>query len=312
MANNCPVLHGETTEEDGTQCSIANPRRMRQMIDWNSGKRRSLGSCKLKWRPSQTMSQSASSSQDFDFTIDVRSIPLETPEEANVMQLRDLREMLFAMDSTQRILPTSGIVHGGGGASSGKGPSSTARRPYPFATTVQSTAVATADTVAGEMPLSQRQPPAIGDVPPPTFVLVYHGSFAPMHAGHRECIHTALRFLAQQGMAIKRAVIGFTLPEYVERKTLDSAFSDLGIRVAIAKEVLATGSPPILPIELDCIGQQTSFALACKYSSDETVIYLEGSDLRRRPAKEVLLVTRSTEELCGCLLYTSPSPRDRG
>eukprot|EP00971_Amphidinium_carterae_P350834 6491765-Amphidinium_carterae.2 len=218
---------------------------------------------------------------------------------SDVVPLRELRALLSAVDGAPRLLSTLGVVHGGGGTSSGKGSSSAGRRPYPFATTVQSRAGAAANTGDGVMTPPREGPPAADDVPPPTFVLVYHGSFAPMHAGHRECIHTALRFLVRQGVYIKRAVIGFTLPDYVLKKTLDSAFSDLSIRVAVAKEVLATGAPLISPIELDCVGQQTSFALACKYASDETVIYLEGSDLRIRPAKEVLLVTRSTKELCG-------------
>eukprot|EP00971_Amphidinium_carterae_P324251 6443764-Amphidinium_carterae.2 len=92
-------------------------------------------------------------------------------------------------------------------------------------------------------------------------ILVYHGSYAPMHVGHRECIHTALRFLALRNVFIEKAIVGFTTAKYVQDKTPDGALADVQHRYRIASQVLSTGSDPISPITLD--PREHSSAYAC-------------------------------------------------
>eukprot|EP00971_Amphidinium_carterae_P075262 1487433-Amphidinium_carterae.1 len=82
-------------------------------------------------------------------------------------------------------------------------------------------------------------------------VLTYHGSFAPFHTGHRECITRALQFLAINNVYVEKAVIGFTAAAQVSRKNSDVAFADVALRYQIAKIVIDSGDRPVSPISID-------------------------------------------------------------
>eukprot|EP00971_Amphidinium_carterae_P300370 5967916-Amphidinium_carterae.2 len=130
-------------------------------------------------------------------------------------------------------------------------------------------------------------------------ILVYHGSYAPMHLGHRECLLTALRFLAMHNVFIEKAIVGFTTPKYVQDKTSDGDFADTQLRFRIATEVLSPDVGSVHPIVIDPKAYTSAYAcaqqhelLGCK------VIYLVGSDLTVKPPRETMVVTRTSADLC--------------
>eukprot|EP00971_Amphidinium_carterae_P316035 6281851-Amphidinium_carterae.1 len=129
-------------------------------------------------------------------------------------------------------------------------------------------------------------------------VLVYHGSFAPMHVGHLECLRVAQQFLREQGINVQFTVMGFTTEEYVINKTSDQDFANINIRYAIAREVLAHGAQMPSPVHLDSFAYSAATALASKYAMHGRPLFLVGSDVMKKPSKDTLVVTRSTSELC--------------
>eukprot|EP00971_Amphidinium_carterae_P115286 2283404-Amphidinium_carterae.2 len=52
-------------------------------------------------------------------------------------------------------------------------------------------------------------------------VLVYHGTFGPMHLGHIACIKDSTRLAEDAGLSVRRFVVGFTTPEYAWNKQKD-------------------------------------------------------------------------------------------
>eukprot|EP00971_Amphidinium_carterae_P135781 2690222-Amphidinium_carterae.1 len=108
------------------------------------------------------------------------------------------------------------------------------KRPYPF----------------GEVARRQREE-AIADGGLKPITLIYHGSFAPMHTGHREAIMRAHQFLKAHGYVAQRTILGFTTTKHVGEKTEDKAFAQIQQREAIARAVVAEGDPFTLPVILD-------------------------------------------------------------
>eukprot|EP00971_Amphidinium_carterae_P245436 4873667-Amphidinium_carterae.2 len=166
------------------------------------------------------------------------------------------------------------------------------RRPYPFGPHAEA------------VPSTPQQASADASVARGTdevlaAILVYHGSYAPMHLGHRECLLTALRFLALHNVFIEKAIVGFTTPKYVQDKTSDGDFADTQLRFRIATEVVSPDVGSVHPIVIDPKAYTSAYAcaqqhelLGCK------VIYLVGSDLTVKPPRETMVVTRTSADLC--------------
>eukprot|EP00971_Amphidinium_carterae_P347872 6490109-Amphidinium_carterae.3 len=130
-----------------------------------------------------------------------------------------------------------------------------------------------------------------------------------MHTGHRECIARALEFLLHHGVKVDRAIVGFTTEAQVARKTVDSHFSLVQTRCAIAKEVLLAGDKMVLDVEVDNEAHSSGDALALKYAKAGFVdLYLVGSDLYKRPRPQTLVVTRTLQERVSC----GPEYYDKG
>eukprot|EP00971_Amphidinium_carterae_P187181 3715180-Amphidinium_carterae.1 len=211
----------------------------------------------------------------------------------------EVRERRFVM-----LLPDGMFLVGGGkssgGQSTGSGSASMSRRPYPFgqfAAPVPVLHLSSPDAAQGSQQQNATDTVAQTDVIP-AVTLLYHGSFAPFHTGHKEAIHCALRFLAMRGVYVTKAVLGFTTEDYVRSKTLDTKFADLQVRVEITRIMLADGDPPVSPITLDAraFPSATAFAQAHERGGS-TPLYLVGSDLRKKPAAQTLIVTRTSLEL---------------
>eukprot|EP00971_Amphidinium_carterae_P341220 6479916-Amphidinium_carterae.1 len=161
------------------------------------------------------------------------------------------------------------------------------KRPYPFAPGPVTGGPA---VVAGG--------PAV--VHPPV-ILTYHGSFAPMHTGHRECIARALVFLKAQGVVVQQAVLGFTSETHVAKKSVDCDFAPVKTRIDIAREVLKDGEPMEQEVVVDNEALGSSMALAAKYAQQGcNDLYLLGSDLMKRPPAQTLIVTRTMQERVRC------------
>eukprot|EP00971_Amphidinium_carterae_P352082 6492416-Amphidinium_carterae.2 len=167
-----------------------------------------------------------------------------------------------------------------------------ARRPYPFGPHAE-----VSSNLQQQVPSETSAAPRQDDVI--AAILVYHGSYAPMHLGHRECLLTALRFLALKNVYIERAIVGFTTAKYVQDKTSDGDFSDVQLRFRIATEVLSSDVDSVHPITIDPAAYTSAYACAQKHLVlGSKVIYLVGSDLSVRPPRETMVVTRTSADLC--------------
>eukprot|EP00971_Amphidinium_carterae_P352218 6492492-Amphidinium_carterae.1 len=141
---------------------------------------------------------------------------------------------------------------------------------------------------------------------PVEVIMTYHGSFAPMHVGHRECLASAIQHLKHYHVVVRRVIMGFTSMDQASWKTTDSAFSSVKTRVAIARQVLQDGEGTDPLVEVDEAEHSTSMSLAMKYAqAGVTSLYLVGSDIMKKPSLETLIVTRSILERtkCGAEFY---------
>eukprot|EP00971_Amphidinium_carterae_P228365 4529471-Amphidinium_carterae.1 len=192
----------------------------------------------------------------------------------------EVHERRFVM-----LLDDDQLLVGGGKPSGSKGCSASSGRPYPFGPLGSAAQPPAQDAVQG----NQRQAINVADNIP-AVTLVYHGSFAPLHTGHKEAIHCALRFLALRGVYVTNAVLGFTTADYVTNKTQDSKFASLQVRAEIARLMLAEGDEPVSPITLDAREFSSATALAVAHErAGSTPLFLVGSDLRKKPTAQTLI-----------------------
>eukprot|EP00971_Amphidinium_carterae_P341472 6480274-Amphidinium_carterae.3 len=68
--------------------------------------------------------------------------------------------------------------------------------------------------------------------------VVFHGSFAPFHAGHRAGLMEAITFLLNRGINIAKVVVGFTLEDYILKKHEDMQFASVLLRGKIIRQFL--------------------------------------------------------------------------
>eukprot|EP00971_Amphidinium_carterae_P102404 2027360-Amphidinium_carterae.3 len=131
-----------------------------------------------------------------------------------------------------------------------------------------------------------------------TVTIIYHGSFAPFHIGHRACVDTAIQYLTENEVVVTQVIIGCTLPEYLRSKVEASGFEDASLRVRVIRAVLADGPPLSVPVIVSDQPHRTPCHLArCHASAGARLIYLVGEDMQKRVSPETLIVTRTTEGL---------------
>eukprot|EP00971_Amphidinium_carterae_P085624 1694412-Amphidinium_carterae.1 len=129
-------------------------------------------------------------------------------------------------------------------------------------------------------------------------VLIYHGTFGPFHTGHRECIKTAVSFLAGYDIKVVKVIIGFTAQRQSEKKVPGCCFANVMDRANIALTVMAEGAPIGPPIMVDRMERPTSSKLAEAHAEPGTQqIYLAGTDVMKNPTDQTLVVTRKEEEV---------------
>eukprot|EP00971_Amphidinium_carterae_P136140 2697599-Amphidinium_carterae.1 len=135
------------------------------------------------------------------------------------------------------------------------------KRPYPFGpqfARLQAQAASATDVAEIE------RPP--GSMPT---VLTYHGSFAPFHEGHRECLVAAIRHLRLHRVHLTKVAVGFTTEQHIAQKTPDVKFSPVGIRASIVREMIQ-GVDDLKEVIVDDCTHTASEGLAQK-SKDEMV-----------------------------------------
>eukprot|EP00971_Amphidinium_carterae_P352604 6492670-Amphidinium_carterae.1 len=126
-------------------------------------------------------------------------------------------------------------------------------------------------------------------------VLSYHGTFSPFHPGHAEVIRCARQLALQQGLEVVDTVIGFTKESYAARKLHSSTWTNLPLRAAMAKAVIADIG--LTGVTIDSAGHRTSYDLAMQHSTPSVFpVYLAGSDTIPRPESSTITVLRNSLE----------------
>eukprot|EP00971_Amphidinium_carterae_P198602 3941427-Amphidinium_carterae.2 len=102
----------------------------------------------------------------------------------------------------------------------------------------------------------------------------------------------------RRGFQVLRAVIGFTTPKQLAKKTTDSLFQDVDLRADIALAVLGEGPPPVAPVVVDRVACSASDALYYAHTvRGADTVYVVGSDIMAKPSDFTLVVTRKSIEL---------------
>eukprot|EP00971_Amphidinium_carterae_P259922 5157185-Amphidinium_carterae.1 len=129
-------------------------------------------------------------------------------------------------------------------------------------------------------------------------VLVYHGSFAPLHIGHVECLVRALALLKKHHVTVAKVVVGFTTAKQVGEKAPGSGLTDIQVRTNVAKDVLSLANLGEANVTVDGheYGKASELA-AAHHDTTATALYLVGSDVTKKPARETLIVTRTKAEV---------------
>eukprot|EP00971_Amphidinium_carterae_P008141 160997-Amphidinium_carterae.1 len=180
------------------------------------------------------------------------------------------------------------------------------RRPYPFgplasfaepadqgAGSVEAPEVADHDEAASTVPLRHTKKMATKS----TVVLIYHGSFAPLHIGHIECLGRALKHLRTNRVNVIKTVLGFTTAKQVGDKAPGSGLTDIQVRAKIAKDVLSFANMDGATVQVDEHEYSKASELAAAHVlPTATPLYLVGSDVTKKPARETLIVTRTKAE----------------
>eukprot|EP00971_Amphidinium_carterae_P052142 1026619-Amphidinium_carterae.1 len=118
--------------------------------------------------------------------------------------------------------------------------------------------------------------------------VIYHGSFAPFHAGHVACLRSAVALLQQHQVSIKKAVIGFTAEDQVLTKHAERHFANEKFRAKVIAEVLAESEGFPCPVVLDECARRSGFALAAARAD---------SELEKVPSDNTIVVTRRSADL---------------
>eukprot|EP00971_Amphidinium_carterae_P351269 6492016-Amphidinium_carterae.1 len=125
--------------------------------------------------------------------------------------------------------------------------------------------------------------------------LIYHGSFAPLHAGHVGTFLSAQALLgAVQGQE-PRVVLGLTTEDYVERKVGPTRFSCAKTRIAIARAVLRDHG--LEEVVLDERPYKAASALGAQHAPANQCVYILGSDLQVRLRPRSVIVRRSSTDI---------------
>eukprot|EP00971_Amphidinium_carterae_P188255 3736793-Amphidinium_carterae.1 len=141
------------------------------------------------------------------------------------------------------------------------------------------------------------------DDPPPQLMLVYHGSFCPLHPGHVATYQSAARFLTKRGMQIVKIIIGFTTVKQVRRKVGETNMESDELRASIAKKVLQDLAVKNEKVVVDARAASSGTELAMRYTdsvpNNTRVLYIVGSDVAKRPGPETIVVQRTEEDAAG-------------
>eukprot|EP00971_Amphidinium_carterae_P125141 2479569-Amphidinium_carterae.2 len=216
-----------------------------------------------------------------------RIATLETQQLQLVRTVNTMQESIASLASI-----ASTFVSGGGGE---KHRDRGSKRQFPFSKSSQPVPKLRASGSGRALSASTVDE---ADLPPCRVTLVYHGSFAPFHRGHRACLATAIKFLQEHEVTVVKAVVGCTLPAYLEQKIDVSGFEDAVLRSKIICAVLGEVEALGAPVVVDEHPHRTSEHLARKHAAPNTrLLYLKGSDLQKRPSSETLIVTRTSADL---------------
>eukprot|EP00971_Amphidinium_carterae_P210273 4172049-Amphidinium_carterae.1 len=128
-------------------------------------------------------------------------------------------------------------------------------------------------------------------------VLVYHGTFAPLHIGHVECLGRAIAHLKKNQVDVTKAVVGFTTANQVGDKAPGTGLAEVQVRANIARDVLSLANFSGVAVEVDGHEYAKASELAAAHHSPMAVsLYLVGSDVTKKPSRETLIVTRTKAE----------------
>eukprot|EP00971_Amphidinium_carterae_P331489 6465056-Amphidinium_carterae.2 len=181
-----------------------------------------------------------------------------------------------------------------------------AKRPYPFGPAASSAVLTDQAVDNAEAPESADFDDTATTVPSrhvrkitpkSTVVLIYHGSFAPLHIGHVECLGRALKHLKANHVKVIKTVLGFTTAKQVGDKAPGSGLTDIQVRTKIAKDVLSLANMDGATVQVDGHEYSKASELAAAHVlPTDTPLYLVGSDVTKKPARETLIVTRTKAE----------------
>eukprot|EP00971_Amphidinium_carterae_P347512 6489570-Amphidinium_carterae.7 len=139
------------------------------------------------------------------------------------------------------------------------------------------------------------------NAPRSAVVLVYHGTFAPMHIGHVECLGRAIAHLKKNHVDVTKAVVGFTTAHQVGDKAPGTGLTDVRVRTNVARDLLSLANLGSLAVEVDGHEYAKASELAAAHHNPAAVsLYLVGSDVTKKPARETLgsLSPAQKQRLC--------------